>query len=260
MNLRIIFGRFLIRLGRFIKSLAVSVMKPDDFIELSRQMYVRSETVNIWGEEEWLRQGLSAEEKALLEKIPFKEGQLLLLGLGGGREAIQLVRMGFDVTGIDFIPKMVQKARENALREGISIEGLVQEFSALDLPECMYHIIWISEVMYSCIPTSKKRIAMLKKIGKSLKPGGCFVCQCSYSPQKESRKGVFIRKVFAFLTLGNFWYERGDRILNTREFVHFFTSEDEFRAEVEEGGFEIAYIHIPQNQKEWSGQAILKTR
>jgi SAM-dependent methyltransferase len=56
--------------------------------------------------------GLEPREITLFEKIPLSKGRVLVLGLGGGREAIHFARLGFEVTGIDFIPEMA----ENSLR------------------------------------------------------------------------------------------------------------------------------------------------
>ncbi|MBN1543326.1 hypothetical protein JW992_14390 [candidate division KSB1 bacterium] len=42
MSIRIKTGRFLLRLGAFISSLPVAVMKADDLIEFSRQTYSRA--------------------------------------------------------------------------------------------------------------------------------------------------------------------------------------------------------------------------
>lgn len=258
MKPRIAFGRFLIRIGRFIQSLAVTVMRPEELVEVSRQKYARSDTINSWGEKDWLNLGLGTDEVTLLEKIPSKKGRVLILGVGGGREAIQLARLGYEVTGLDFIPEMVEKARENASRRGVNIEGIVQEFSELDVPAEFYNIVWISEVMYSCVPTRKRRVEMLKRIRRALRPGGYFVCQCSWNPNNGTRKGELLRRTFTLLTLGNFWYEKGDALWGNMEFVHTFTSEDEFRSEVKEGGFEVFYFHIPRNRKGWSGRTILR--
>ena len=63
--------------------------------------------------------GLDTDETALLKMVPFKEGKLLLLGTGGGREAIHLARIGFNVTGVDVVPEVVKKAEENAKQMGV---------------------------------------------------------------------------------------------------------------------------------------------
>lgn len=39
MRPRVALGHFLVRLGRFIQSLSIMVMRPDDLVELGRQTY-----------------------------------------------------------------------------------------------------------------------------------------------------------------------------------------------------------------------------
>lgn len=257
MRPRIIIGRFLIRLGRFIQSLALMVMKPDDLVEFGRQTYARG--VGGWGSDDVLAEGLSPVETALLEKIPEKQGRLLLLGVGGGREAIPLARLGFEVTGVDFVPELVQQAKENAARHGVQIEGLVQEISELDMPAGSFDIVWLSRRMYSCVPTRGRRLEMLRRIHRALRPGGYFICTYLWQTQKMfSPIAELARKIFAFLTRGNLEYEPGDILWNSLEFVHAFSSEAELRSEFAAGGFAVSHLHIPVPGEE--GEAVLVPR
>ncbi len=245
MRPRIIFGRLLIRLGRFIQSLALMVMRPNDLVEFSWQTYAREKMVEDLGREDPAYPGLHPDEQALLARLHLTEGQLLLLGVGGGREAIPLARMGFEVTGVDFVPEMVAKAAENAARHGVQMEGLVQEISKIDVPAESYDVAWLSAAMYSCVPTRGRRVEMLKRIGRALKPGGYFICQFRWDTKGEtSRIWEHVRKVVAFLTLGDLWYEKGDTLSNNIEFIHAFSQEDEVRSEFAEGGFEVLHLHI----------------
>lgn len=259
MNLRVASGRFLVRFGRFIQSLAIMVMRPDDLTKFSRQTYAKAKSVEGWGSDELIDLGLDSDETNLLEQIPFSNGRLLLLGVGGGREAIPLDRRGFEVTGVDFVPEMVKKAEENARKRGVQFQGIVQEISKLDMPASSYDIVWLSSAMYSYVPTRRRRIDMLRRIRKALKPGGYFICQFhraftdAFTPKVE-----FARKIFAFITLGNLWYERGDMLWNNVEFIHAFSTEDEIRSEFKDGGFDI--VHILINEKNGKGGAVLIKR
>ena len=60
-------GRFLVRIGGFIQSLAIMVMKPDDLVEFSRQTYSNPDVLQNWGDESRISQGLDHDESALLE-------------------------------------------------------------------------------------------------------------------------------------------------------------------------------------------------
>jgi 2-polyprenyl-3-methyl-5-hydroxy-6-metoxy-1,4-benzoquinol methylase len=211
MNVRMVFGKYLVRLGRFIQSLAIMVMKPDDLVEFSRQTYAARKSVEGWGSDELIDSGLDQDEKALLTKIPFRNGRLLLLDAGGGREAIPLAQMGFEITVLDFVPEMVQKTEENARKRGLHLQGVVQEISKLDMPNDSFDIVWLSAAMYSSVPTMKRRIDMLRRIHKILKSGGYFICQFHWMTVNPCTPKVgFAKKIFSLVSFGNFSYEKGD--------------------------------------------------
>ncbi|MBW6467275.1 MAG: class I SAM-dependent methyltransferase, partial [Brevefilum sp.] len=182
MNLHILTARYLLKLGKFLQSLPVVVMKPDDLIEFSRQTYAQPDDVDSWAEDSLVDSGLSTDEQALIDALPKQEGKLVLLGVGGGREAIPLSQMGFQVTGVDFVKAMVDRAQQNASKRGETIAGLVQEISQLTLPPESYDVVWISRAMYSSVPTRKRRVAMLHTIANALKPGGHLICQYLQDP------------------------------------------------------------------------------
>ena len=62
MNNRIKFSRFLFRLGAFIQSLQVVVLKPNDLVEVSRQSYANPGNVDSWSADSLVNTGLSADE------------------------------------------------------------------------------------------------------------------------------------------------------------------------------------------------------
>lgn len=254
MGLRVNLGRALISLGAFIQSLPVMVMRPDDLVEFSRQTYARPHNIEAWAENDLIDSGLSPDEIELLEASPAKNGDLLLLGVGGGREAIPLAQMGFRVTGIDYIPEMVNRAKENTAKRGIHIVGLVQEISQLDVPESAYDVVWISRSMYSCVPTRARRVEMVQRIGRALKQGGVFLCQFQWNPNPKPRgAGERLRRLAALLTLGNLAYEPGDMLWLNVEFVHAFSSEDAIRSELEQGGLSVARIQTsPIRNRGWA--------
>ncbi len=246
MGLRIGLGRILIRLGSFIQSSAIMVMRPDDMVEFTRQTYARPEDVDDWSRSELVDPGLYEEEQALVEKLPHKNGRLLVLGVGGGREAIPLARMGFEVIGVDFIPELVRRAQQNGERRGLKIGGLVQEISKLDVPAGSFSVVWLSAAMYSSIPTRRRRLAMLNKIAKALKPDGYFVCQFAWGAvgNRSQRFGRLHRAV-ALLTAGYLSFEKGDILFLNREFSHEFSSKQELWSEFEAGGFQVMHLEIP---------------
>ena len=248
MNLRISLARFLIRLGKFIESTAILTMKPDDLVEFSRQSYATLEDVEAWGEDDLVDSGLSEEERNLINAVPESSGKLLLLGVGGGREAIPFARMGFQVTGVDFVPAMVEKAKKNAVKREVQIQGLVQEISQLDLPPESFDVIWLSRSMYSAVPTRTRRVEMIRRITKSLKPGGILLCQFhAGSAPLYSPRGKTLRRMIA-AALGNLSYEDGDSLWLNVEFIHIFESEQAVKSEIEAGGLSVIQFHTNQTR------------
>jgi SAM-dependent methyltransferase len=245
MSVRIRTSKFLLRLGAFIQSLPIVIMKADDLVEFSRQTYAEPDSVNDWSEEIIINAGLNPYEIDLVKVMTSNRGKLLLLGIGGGREAIPFATMGFQVTGVDYIPAMVERAKQNAEKHGVYIEGLVQEISRLDVPEASFDVIWISRAMYSCVPTRTRRIRMLQKIKKALKPDGTFFCLFYANLDwKNDGKGERLRQIIAASPFGNKEYTYGDFLSSNLEFVHIFTSESEICSELEEGGFHITQIML----------------
>lgn len=247
MGVRIRVARTMLQLGAFLQSLPVLIMKPDDLVEFSRRSYAKPESIESWVEDSLVDSGLTAEEQDLLETFPSRSGNLLLLGVGGGREAIPLAQMGFQVTGVDYVAAMIDRARENAARHGVRMEGLVQEVSRLDVREDSYDIVWLSRAMYSCVPTRVRRVAMVRRIARALRPGGLLICQFSFRPgPPQPSRGGSARRIIASSGLGNPAYEDGDTLWLNVEFLHEFGSEDAVRSELEEGGLSVQQLRTGQ--------------
>ena len=204
MRSRVMLARFLIRLGEFIRSLAIMVMTPEDLVEFGRQSYAERSIVRLLSAEQFISTGLDPFEEILLDKVPMRKGRLLLLGLGGGREAIQLSELGFEVTGVDFVPEMIIEAQRNACRKGLKVDALRQEISKLEVPSESYDVVWLSAPMYSSIPTARRRVQFLERAWKGLKPGGYMVLQYLGGTPLASRSlPDLLRKAVALIAWGN---------------------------------------------------------
>lgn len=257
MRRRVTLARFLISLGRFVQSSAMMVMRPDDLIEFSRQTYAKTTSVDAWNQPDILELGLTSNETALLEKLPAVKGKLLLLGVGSGREAIAFGKRGYKVTGVDFIPGMLTRAKKNVARCGLEFDGLLQDISALNLPADSFDLIWLSVSLYSAIPTRTRRIEMLRRIAKALVSSGYLVCQFHWNKLRpNSSLAERFRKLIAFLTAGYIDYEPGDQLWGNVEFIHAFSDPDKLKTEFELAGFELVHFHI--SKENLSGGAVLK--
>lgn len=250
MRFRLRMGLYVQKVGKLLQTLPVVILHPKDLIELNRIHYSKTTSILSWGSEECIASGLHEDELSLLKKIPQTSGHILVLGMGGGREAIALSKMGYKITGIDFIPEMIQQANINAKKNNAAIKCLIQNIASLDFQKNTFDIAWLSSAMYSSIPSQKKRIEMLNRINHSLKPGGFFLLQFQWRPrEKYFKKSELFKKIFAYLTFGNYWYEEGDSIWFKTDFVHEFPSLEAPKPEFIAGGFEIITIDEINNMR-----------
>jgi SAM-dependent methyltransferase len=258
-RLRIAAARFMIRSGKLIQVLAAAVLRPDDLIAFSRETYTHPTCVADWCRADLVDEGLNHDELELLRRSPVQNGRLLLLGLGGGREAIPLAKQGFLVTGVDFVAGMVERAKARAASHGVPLEGWVQEISQLDVPHGAYDLAWLSARMYSCVPTQRRRVQMLRRIAGALRAGGCFICQYDWAPEQRQLPNVLLLyRSLAWLTRGHLQFEPGDTLWANVEFIHRFTDETGLRREFAEGGFEV--LHLDVSPGKMFGGAVLQKK
>ncbi len=62
------------------------------------------------------------EVKQLIEEEHLPRGRALDIGCGTGTNVVYLAKQGFEVTGIDFIPRAIRKARERARNANVQVE------------------------------------------------------------------------------------------------------------------------------------------
>lgn len=256
-KLRIHAARAMIRAGSLIQSLAIAVMRTDDLVEYSRRTYDQPGQVAAWGSEEFVANGLNEVEKELLDRSSVRAGKLLLLGIGGGREALALADRDFSVTGVDFVPTMVERALENARKRGVALEGLAMEATSLKLPENEYALVWFSPRQYSVTPTRKRRVALLRKLHASLRPAGCVICQFHWDPARShSSRSLALHRILAWITCGYLGYEPGDMLWRQGEFLHAFSKRKELMREFTAAGFVVE--HLETHDEGVAGAAILR--
>jgi len=245
MSFHYLLGKGCLRIGRIIQSLAVMVMRPNDLVRLSRETYGKAGAVTYWKSAEFVGSGLYEPEAELLQRLPRQQGRLLLLGVGGGREAIPLIQAGFQVTGVDYLAEYATAAQENARKCGLPLETRVGEISNLDLAAETFDVIWFSHAIYSFVPTRQRRIAMLKTLHRALADDGRMVCQFHWDPALHRRQRQRrLAHLLAWLTQGNIRYQTGDMLWRNQEFVHAFGSENEIAGECGSAGLKIDHFFI----------------
>ncbi|MHA1616220.1 MAG: class I SAM-dependent methyltransferase [Candidatus Njordarchaeales archaeon] len=119
----------------------------------------------------------SEKISSLLAKYGVIRGDILDLMCGDGRISIFLAKKGYRVTGVDFSPFFIKKARENARKYNVSSKTFFILGDARQVDEIVNKkfdaviIVWQSLGYYE--PETDKEI--LSRVGKIVKPMGLLV-------------------------------------------------------------------------------------
>lgn len=244
MRPRIAAGRFLIRLGRLVESMAIAWMRPSDLVEFNRRHACVPDGNDSFTCSEAAERNLTKEEIVLLQKLPASNARIILIG--DGREESALAGRGHDVTLINEYLCLASAIEAGTSTRDLQVPAMVHAPLGLAGAADSYDAAWLGGIFYSKIPGRAMRSVLLKQIGSALKPGGCLVCQYLWNPRgRRSFVVVLLRRLFAFLTLGNFRLQNGDAIRGGIEFSHTFSFGGEFQDELQAAGFEIVFSQVP---------------
>jgi 2-polyprenyl-3-methyl-5-hydroxy-6-metoxy-1,4-benzoquinol methylase len=100
-------------------------------------------------------------------------GRALDLGCGTGTNAITLARHGWQVTGVDFIPKAIRTARRKAAKAGLRIDFHLADVSALDFLSGPYDYVLDIGCLISLSAAQQKEYA--RGLARLLRPAGWYM-------------------------------------------------------------------------------------
>ncbi len=101
-------------------------------------------------------------------------GPLLDLACGTGRIALRLAAQGYQVTGVDITPEMIEWARQKAAKQDLSIEWVVADARTFHLQK-QFPFIYMLENVFQFFLTRQDQEAMLARVREHLLPQGCFL-------------------------------------------------------------------------------------
>ena len=124
-----------------------------------------------------------------------KNARILELCCGTGRLTIPIAKAGYTIKGIDYTPSMLEKAREKASAEGVSIDFMHGDMRTLDLQE-KYDLIFIPFNSIHHLYTNEDLYSALDVVKNHLKKEGHFILDC-FNPNiqfivegEKTKKGV----------------------------------------------------------------------
>ena len=116
-------------------------------------------------------------------------GRAIDLGCGTGTNVITMARMGWQVTGVDFVPKAIDLAREKARKAGVNVDLRVGDVTRLDGINGPFDFALDLGCFHGL--TESERSAYLKQLDRLLAPDGTwFMYTFLRSAQDNSGAGL----------------------------------------------------------------------
>lgn len=206
--------------------------------------------------EEWASYVIS-----LLREEGIDDGLVLDLGCGTGSLTEILAREGYDMTGIDLSPDMLQIAMEKRMESGRDILYLNQDMREFELYGTVRAIISICDSM-NYLLEKKDLVQTLRLANNYLDPGGIFIFDLNTEHKYRDILGQCTiaedREESSFIWDNNFDEETGINEYNLSLFIqeeedlyrkyqetHYQKaySLDKVKAAVKEAGMELAAIY-----------------
>lgn len=108
---------------------------------------------------------------AIFLLLPPPPARLLDLGIGSGWTSIIFAQRGYQVTGQDIAPAMIELAQLNKKKTGVTnVDFLVSDYESIAIPE-----LFDCAVFYDSLHHSVNEQAALTAVYRSLKPGGICI-------------------------------------------------------------------------------------
>jgi len=160
------------------------------------------------------------------DRLGEKPSKILDLACGPGLYTIRLTKLEHSCRGIDFGPASIKYAREQALKEGVEVDYVLEDIRTADYGDDNDLVLFIYGEFNVFKPVDVKRV--LRKAYDSLREGGVFIAEPNrYETVKRvgtspaswysSQGGLFSSKPHLCL-MENFW-DQENHVATTRYFI-----------------------------------------
>ena len=123
----------------------------------------------------------SSQVDVLLRRYGSNVKKIINYGCGTGRHDIELFKLGYDCTGIDMSPLMVDIAKENSREEKLDISFSVEDIRKYEPTQMFDAVISLFHVM-SYQNSNDDILSAFRSARKALNRGGLFLFDVWYGP------------------------------------------------------------------------------
>ena len=131
-------------------------------------------------------------KKCIKPLLPGSGGKLLDAGCGAGLISAFAAKDGFDVTGVDFAPRMIDEYAHTMGKHGIKAEGAVSDLECLSFGDDTFDVVVLKDVLWCCLEPDMA----LNECIRVLKPGGRLIIADSdrYMHLHNKDKDEYVKK------------------------------------------------------------------
>ncbi len=146
------------------------------------------------------KEPLRCVEKKILSKL--KSGKSLLdLGCGSGRFSTGAAQAGFNVIGVDIVPRAIEAAKQKARELGIkNVSFLCEDMASLSFTDNIFDYVFCPRFSINAVATFSKRREVIEEMLRVAKDGGTIFI--------ESFNKFYLGQGIAFLfknIIRDFW-------------------------------------------------------
>lgn len=124
-------------------------------------------------------------------------GPVLEIACGTGRVAIPIAKQGFDLTGLDIVPGMLEVARSKAEAAGLPTRWVEGDARTFDLGE-RFRFVYLTGNAFQAFLTNADQEALLRRVHAHLHEEGLFAFETrnprwsTHSDRNEDNDGLFV--------------------------------------------------------------------
>jgi len=104
-----------------------------------------------------------------------KSLEILDVGCGTGRHAVELARRGYRVTGIDLSPDQLRRARQKARAAGVAVDFQRRDARRFRFKRAFDLAVMLCEGAFPLMETDEENYRILANAARAIRPGGKII-------------------------------------------------------------------------------------